>query len=97
MNIMNKFIGALIIGLGLYGCATTPETSREQILKQYPDIAQLEQAVQTAHGKDLDLLAPRGFAGADQKLSDAYSAAKKGQTTEAEKYAKQGLGNIDLL
>jgi len=95
METMKKILGVLIIGLGLYGCASNPKLSQEQIHKQYPAIAQLEQAVQTAHSKDLNLLAPRGFANADQKMSDAYSAAKKGQSAAAEKYANQGLESID--
>jgi len=89
-----QLIAILALGLGLFGCASTPKLSQEQIQQQYQPIAQLEQAVQTAQHDNVNLLAPRGYAAAEQQLSEAYSAANKGQTSDAEMYAKQGLDSI---
>jgi len=94
MNVMKKCIGVLILGLGLYGCASTPELSQKQIQQKYPAIAQLEQAVTTAQRSGVDMMAPKGYAGAERELSDAYSSANKGQAAAAERYAKQGLDSI---
>ena len=94
MNVINKCLGVLVLGFGLYGCASTPKLSQEQIQQQYSSIAQLEQAVKIAQSSGVDMLAPKGYAGAERQLSDAYSAAGKGQTAAAEKYAKQGLDSI---
>jgi len=94
MNIMNKYIGVLILGFLLYGCASSPQLSQEQIQQQYSAIAQLEQAVKTAQLNNVNVLAPQGYASAERRLSDAYAAAKKGQTEAADKYAKQGLDSI---
>jgi len=95
MKTSNQLIAILALGLGLYGCASTPKLSQEQIQQQYQPISQLEQAVQTAQSNNVNLLAPRGYATAEQRLSEAYSAANKGQTADAEMYAKQGLDSID--
>jgi OOP family OmpA-OmpF porin len=51
--------------------------------------------VLVARHNNVDLLAPQGFSTAEQRLGDAYSAAKKSQTPATEKYAKQGLDAID--
>lgn len=95
MKTTHQLIAILILGLGLYGCASNPKLSQEQIQQQYQSIAELKQAVQSAQANRVDLLAPQGYSTAERRLSDAYSAAQKGQTPAAEKYAKQGLVAID--
>jgi OOP family OmpA-OmpF porin len=95
MKTTHKLIAVFALGLGLYGCATSPKLSQEQIQQQYQPIAQLKQAVQTAQHNNVDLLAPEGYATAEGRLSDAFTAAQKGQTAAADKYAKQGLDAIE--
>jgi hypothetical protein len=78
MKTINKLVAITVLGLGLYGCASTPNLSQEQIQQQYQSIAQLEQAVLTTQRNNVHLLAPQSYSTADQRLSDAYFSAKKG-------------------
>ena len=94
MNIVNRFVGVMVLGLSVYGCATTPKLSQEQIQQKYTAIAQLERAMQSAQSNGVNVLAPLGYTNAEKRLADAYAAANKGQSAEVDKFAQQGLEAI---
>ena len=94
MNVVNKFVGVMVIGLSAVGCATTSKLSEEQIQQKYTTVAQLEQAMQSARGSGVDVLAPLGFASAEKRLAEAYAAANRGQAATVDRIAKQGLETI---
>ncbi len=89
---------ALASGLLLltaFGCATGTGLTRADVLSQVDELGRLEAALERTDEEGLDLLAPRGVASARQSLEQAISAARSGNTREAERLAQAGLDRLE--
>jgi len=78
-----------------FGCATGTGLTRADALSQVETLARLEAALERTDEEGLDLLAPRGVASARQSLEQAISAARSGDTYEAERLAQTGLDRLE--
>ncbi|MBN2718396.1 MAG: OmpA family protein [Deltaproteobacteria bacterium] len=83
----------LIVGtmLALMGCGGA-QISRGDILKHYDQVNQLSIEVADAEGKEGALLAPEGFARANEVLDEAVENAMDGDKAGADSKSAEGLG-----
>jgi len=80
----------LLISLGLVACSSTPKTTQEQLMKQYPTLANLANALDQAKANHVDLLAPSSYNAAYEQYLEAHLAATSDQKAAAEKTTGQG-------
>jgi len=71
------------------GCATTQRLSRDQVLRDTPELAHLAQAFVVADHSEVDLLAPAGFATAKAAFERAVNAAQNHRADEAKRTAAE--------
>jgi len=75
---------ALILATALgAGCATTPRLTRDQVLQETPELAQLAQGLVVADHNEVDLLAPASYETAKATFERAVSAAQGHRADEA--------------
>ena len=84
----------LTMTLTLAGCASTSQLSRDQVLQQNNDIAQLELALKAAEKKGVNYLAPEGFNSAVDNLQEAVESAQSQENDEARRLANQGSARL---
>ena len=85
-----------IIALG--GCASSqPKLTQEQIFDQYPQVTQLDSAINSSKSKGAELFAPEGYSKASDSLESAIDAAQDNDYEKANKAAAEGLNIIDKL
>ena len=77
--------------LAIFGCATAPSLTREQVLQSSSFIRILDQRMGVAKKNGVDILAPHGFKSASEKLSDAFTYAYDQNLNVANETAKEGL------
>lgn len=96
------FCALLIAGSSacLSGCASSRLT-RQDVLRQYDELAEFDAGVQQAKSGHADLLVPDEFSQVEAKLEDALQFAKKAQKPKALRLAEEGneelLGLSELL
>ena len=95
MNPTTLVTGALVLVVTLAGCASAPSISPEQIQQQFPAIARLDQALESARQRDLDILAPEGMAAASARARSAASEARAGRAAQAGRAAETGLAQLE--
>jgi len=89
-------VGLMLLGaLMALGCATGSGLTREQVLGQVETIGALEARLDLAQEHDLQILAPSGVAAARESFDRAMASADDGAPNEAERYAKQGLAQLE--
>ncbi len=87
---------AVVIVLG--GCASSqPKLTQEQILDQYPKVAELNSAVKNSKSKGAELFAPESYITAKDSLEAAMNAAHNNKQEKANEEAAEGLAVIDKL
>lgn len=80
------------------GCASSlPKLSQEQIINQYPQVASLKTAVNTARADGAEYLAPESYNTALNALNSAMLAAQNNKTDDANEAASKGLKVIDKM
>lgn len=94
-NVKLRLVIAMVLGVGLAGCASQPQLSREQIHDQHQAISRLDQAVQQAQTRNMNLLAPESMTNAEAQLAEAYAAAEKGKVEPADRAAALGLSAME--
>lgn len=103
MKINRGLIGlSLVVALiALGGCASSqPKLTQEQVMDQYPQIANLDAEVKDAKAKGSEYLAPKSYATALESLNDAMNAAynnKKDAASETAAAVTEGLNVIDKV
>jgi uncharacterized protein YycO len=89
-------LAAAIIILG--GCASSgPKLTQEQVLDQYPQVAQLASAVKNSKSKGAELFAPDSYAKVTDSLESAMDAAHDNKQEKANEATAEGLKTIDKL
>lgn len=78
------------------GCATSRLT-RQDVLHQYDELAQLDAGVQSAKSNQAGLLVPDGFSQIEAKLEDSLQFAKNAQKPSALNLAKEGSQELSEL
>jgi OOP family OmpA-OmpF porin len=85
------------------GCATTPTLSRDQVLQEDRELAQIAQALMVADHNDVDVLAPAGYKEARSTFDRAVAAAQhhrtqetKATAAEAQKALRTAEGNAQI-
>jgi OmpA-OmpF porin, OOP family len=86
-----KHVVIVVLLFALSGCGGA-QISRGEILKHYDQVNQFSMEVADAEAKEGKLLAPDGFARANDLLDDAVGSAMKGKKAEADARANEGLG-----
>jgi OOP family OmpA-OmpF porin len=90
-----SLISALIV---MAGCASSqPKLTQEQVLDQYPQVANLNSEVKDARAKGSELLAPESYATANKSLIEAMNAAHNNKKDAASEAATEGLKVIDKM
>lgn len=77
--------------LFISACASTPQISRQDVLKQNDSVSDLDKRLSSARKKDAEYLAPEGFKQASSYLEQAISAAQDSNDEDASAYARKGL------
>jgi len=85
---------AVAAALLLSACASTPQLSRQDVLKQYDSIAQLDANLTNSRKMGAAYLAPEGYQDAQETLQQAISSAQDGDASSVNKYSKQGLREL---
>lgn len=85
--------GALLLS----ACASNPQLSHQDVLRQYNAIAQLDANITNSRKMGADYLAPEGFQDVEEKLQQAISSAQNGNTPDVNKYSKQGLRELKAV
>jgi outer membrane protein OmpA-like peptidoglycan-associated protein len=86
---------ALLLLLNAFGCATGTGLTRDDVLSQIDKLSRLEANLERTDEEGLDLLAPSGVASARQSLEQAISAARRGDSFEAERLAQAGIDRLE--
>ena len=100
MKITTGLFGiSLIVAVAtLGGCASSQaKLTQEQILDQYPMVANLDSAVNKATANGSQLLAPESYNKAVDSLESAMNAAHNNKTDIANREASEGLKTINKV
>jgi len=100
MNINPEFFYKnifLISLLFISACASTPQLSHQDILKQNATLAKLESRVIGSRKQGAEYLAPMGYINVTKLLENAISEAQSGNNQAATSYARKGLKQLDLV
>lgn len=82
----------------LGSCASSqPKLTQQQVLDQYPQIAQLNSAFKNSKSKGAELFAPESYNSVSDSLESAMNAAHNNKQEKANKAAAEGLKNIAKL
>jgi OOP family OmpA-OmpF porin len=88
----------LVTTLILGSCASSqPKLTQQQILDQYPQVAQLESAVKNSKSNGAELFAPESYDSVSDSLESAMNAAHNNKQEKANEAAAEGLNIIDKL
>ena len=92
---MKQFSGmrhATLAGLiFLSACASAPQTSLQDILKQNDSIANLDAGLKNSANMGAEYLAPEGYANAKDLFDQAISSAQDGNTKSANSYTQKAI------
>jgi len=100
MKITNGLFGlSLIMAVTIMaGCASSqPKLTQDEILAQYPMVANLDRSVNRARSKGSELLAPDSFNKALESLENAMSAAQNNKADAANLEASEGLNVMNKV
>lgn len=86
---MRILLSSLLV-LFLSAC-THVKYQHSQVLEQVPEVATLQNGINDAISKDVDLLSPTHFEEAQTKLEKAIRKAEKGLNADAQHIANEGL------
>ena len=87
------FAGLLFIS----ACASTPQLSRQDVLKQNNDVAELNTRLSNAKKNDAEYLTPEGFKKATTYLEKAIAAAQDSNDEDANRFARNGLRELSSV
>lgn len=91
-------ISLIVAAAALGGCASSQaKLTQEQILDQYPMVANLDSAVNKATANGSQLLAPESYNKAVDSLESAMNAAHNNKTDIANREASEGLKTINKV
>lgn len=93
---MKKQIALILLPFVAAACASTGLT-RQDILRHYDKVNQLNTEVADVEGQEAALLAPEGFSTAKSLLDDAVDSAISGNRVEADTAAQKGLAVVAKL
>jgi OOP family OmpA-OmpF porin len=92
------WLGLATATIILSGCASSqPKLTQDQVIDQYPQVAQLETAIRSSKSNGSQLYAPEGFDKANESLKEAMDAAHDNNKKDADKAAAEGLKTITKL
>jgi len=100
MKLASSLFSVLLVVVLVHagGCASfQPKLTQEQILEQYPKVAELDAAMNKARTNGADLLAPESYSNARSALELAMDAARNNKMDTANKTAAEGLKVADKL
>ena len=100
MKITTGLIGLLLASAisVIAGCASTqPKLTQEQILEQYPQVAELDGALKQSRAQGGELLAPESYASALDSLELAMNSAHSNKKESANSAAATGLKTVEKL
>ena len=75
-------------------CASAPQISREDVLKQNDSIAQLDASLTQSKKMGAEYLAPEGYKNAQNILKQAISSAQDGNSSAAENHSSEGIRTL---
>ena len=84
----------LLMAASLFGCATTPSLTLDEVTTKFPAIAGLQEDVQKARAREAEMLAPEGYASVSENLKMAIDAAKVGNVAQANSMASAGAKGL---
>lgn len=87
---------AVLLGAVVAGCATT-DLSRQDVVRQYDEVAELSRGLEDARGREGSLLAPKHFEKAERLLETAIQEGKHAQKSDAVEAASKGLEELERL
>jgi len=85
-----RHLAILLATVGLFACGSTPKTTQDQLMKQYPSLANLANALDQAKIDNVDLLAPNGYNAAYEQYLEAHLSATSDQKEAANNTAAKG-------
>ena len=100
MKITTGLLGLILImaAIAMGGCASSQtKLTQEQVLDQYPMVANLDSAVRNARSKGAELLAPESYNKALDALESAMNAAHNNKIDKATMEASEGLKIINKV
>lgn len=100
MKLTPSLFGLLLVIVLVHtgGCASSQtKLSQEEVLEQYPKVAELDAAMRKARANSAELLAPESYSNASEALESAMDAARNNKQETANKTAAEGLKVVDKL
>lgn len=100
MKLAPSLFGLLLVIVLIHagGCASSqPKLTQEQILEEYPKVAELDTAMNKARTNGADLRAPESYSNAREALELAMDAARDDKKEPANKAATEGLKVVDKV
>ena len=100
MKISTGLLGLILVAaaIAMGGCASSQtKLTQEQVLEQYPMVANLDSAVRNARSKGAELLAPESYKKALDALEQAMNAAHNNKAEKANQEASEGLKIINKV
>ena len=92
-----RVLGVVLLGLFMAGCASNSSMTIDEAADQSAQIGSLQEQLRAAEAADANVLAPKRFATASQKLDEAIDAARDGDFAQANALASEGIEGLDNI